>query len=384
MKDICVLGSTGSIGTQTLDIAAAYPDSLRVEAMSCGRNTELVREQLRRFKPRLAAAALEEDALELSREFPDIQFYSGIDGISRMARESESSIVVNSLLGMIGIRPTYEALLAGKDIAFANKETLVAAGEIIMSAVKEKGAAFLPVDSEHSAIFQCLQGAAGNPVRKLILTASGGPFRGYSQGQLESVSPAQALRHPNWSMGAKITIDSATMMNKGLEIIEASWLFGIPAEDIEVVVHPQSAVHSAVEFMDGAVIAQIGSPDMKIPIAYALSYPKRLPEAGRPFSFTELGSMTFEKPDHETFRCLALAYEAIARGGSCPAVMNAANEAAVAAFLSERIGFTDIPRIVESCMDADPCEAADSIDAILEKERLTRERAERIIEEAGR
>ncbi|MBQ4505691.1 MAG: 1-deoxy-D-xylulose-5-phosphate reductoisomerase [Firmicutes bacterium] len=384
MKDICVLGSTGSIGTQTLDIAAAYPDSLRVEAMSCGRNTELFREQLRRFKPRLAAAALEEDALELSREFPDIQFYSGIDGISRMARESESSIVVNSLLGMIGIRPTYEALLAGKDIAFANKETLVAAGEIIMSAVKEKGAAFLPVDSEHSAIFQCLQGAAGNPVRKLILTASGGPFRGYSQGQLESVSPAQALRHPNWSMGAKITIDSATMMNKGLEIIEASWLFGIPAEDIEVVVHPQSAVHSAVEFMDGAVIAQIGSPDMKIPIAYALSYPKRLPEAGRPFSFTELGSMTFEKPDHETFRCLALAYEAIARGGSCPAVMNAANEAAVAAFLSERIGFTDIPRIVESCMDADPCEAADSIDAILEKERLTRERAERIIEEAGR
>ena len=384
MKDICVLGSTGSIGTQTLDIAAAYPDSLRVEAMSCGRNTELFREQLRRFKPRLAAAALEEDALELSREFPDIQFYSGIDGISRMARESESSIVVNSLLGMIGIRPTYEALLAGKDIAFANKETLVAAGEIIMSAVKEKGAAFLPVDSEHSAIFQCLQGAAGNPVRKLILTASGGPFRGYSQGQLESVSPAQALRHPNWSMGAKITIDSATMMNKGLEIIEASWLFGIPAEDIEVVVHPQSAVHSAVEFMDGAVIAQIGSPDMKIPRAYALSYPKRLPEAGRPFSFTELGSMTFEKPDHETFRCLALAYEAIARGGSCPAVMNAANEAAVAAFLSERIGFTDIPRIVESCMDADPCEAADSIDAILEKERLTRERAERIIEEAGR
>ena len=288
------------------------------------------------------------------------------------------------MVGMIGIRPTYEALLAGKDIAFANKETLVAAGEIIMSAVKEKGAAFLPVDSEHSAIFQCLQGAAGNPVRKLILTASGGPFRGYSQGQLESVSPAQALRHPNWSMGAKITIDSATMMNKGLEIIEASWLFGIPAEDIEVVVHPQSAVHSAVEFMDGAVIAQIGSPDMKIPIAYALSYPKRLPEAGRPFSFTELGSMTFEKPDHETFRCLALAYEAIARGGSCPAVMNAANEAAVAAFLSERIGFTDIPRIVESCMDADPCEAADSIDAILEKERLTRERAERIIEEAGR
>ena len=384
MKDICVLGSTGSIGTQTLDIAAAYPDSLRVEAMSCGRNTELFREQLRRFKPRLAAAALEEDALELSRDFPDIQFYSGIDGISRMARESESSIVVNSLLGMIGIRPTYEALLAGKDIAFANKETLVAAGEIIMSAVKEKGAAFLPVDSEHSAIFQCLQGAAGNPVRKLILTASGGPFRGYSQGQLESVSPAQALRHPNWSMGAKITIDSATMMNKGLEIIEASWLFGIPAEDIEVVVHPQSAVHSAVEFMDGAVIAQIGSPDMKIPIAYALSYPKRLPEAGRPFSFTELGSMTFEKPDPETFRCLALAYEAIARGGSCPAVMNAANEAAVAAFLSERIGFTDIPRIVESCMDADPCEAADSIDAILEKERLTRERAERIIEEAGR
>ena len=384
MKDICVLGSTGSIGTQTLDIAAAYPDSLRVEAMSCGRNTELFREQLRRFKPRLAAAALEEDALELSREFPDIQFYSGIDGISRMARESESSIVVNSLLGMIGIRPTYEALLAGKDIAFANKETLVAAGEIIMSAVKEKGAAFLPVDSEHSAIFQCLQGAAGNPVRKLILTASGGPFRGYSQGQLESVSPAQALRHPNWSMGAKITIDSATMMNKGLEIIEASWLFGIPAEDIEVVVHPQSAVHSAVEFMDGAVIAQIGSPDMKIPIAYALSYPKRLPEAGRPFSFTELGSMTFEKPDPETFRCLALAYEAIARGGSCPAVMNAANEAAVAAFLSERIGFTDIPRIVERCMDADPCEAADSIDAILEKERLTRERAERIIEEAGR
>ncbi len=379
MKTLCVLGSTGSIGTQTLEIAARYPEEFRIEAMTCGRNIELFREQLRTFSPKLAACADEKDALELSREFPDIFFCSGTDGICDIAAGSCCDMTVNSLMGMMGIRPTYAAVRAGYDIAFANKETLVAAGGIIMTAVRQYGGAFLPVDSEHSAIFQCLQAAGPNEPEKLVLTASGGPFRGKSRAELEGVTKEQALKHPNWSMGAKITVDSATMMNKGLEVIEASWLFGMPADDIEVVVHPQSAIHSAVQFRDGSIIAQIGSADMRLPIAYALSYPRRLPNPGRAFSFTELGSMSFEKPDPDTFRCLALAYRAIEEGGAYPAVMNAANEAAVAAFLKDRVSFLGIADVVDGCMDAFSGRAAETLDDVFEIERETRERAERLI-----
>ncbi|MBR0521746.1 MAG: 1-deoxy-D-xylulose-5-phosphate reductoisomerase, partial [Firmicutes bacterium] len=284
----------------------------------------------------------------------------------------ESDMVVNSLLGMMGIRPTYEAIKAGRSIAFANKETLVAAGSLIMAAVKEKGVSFLPVDSEHSAIFQSLQGSAGNPIERILLTASGGPFRGYTKEQLEKVTLAQALRHPNWSMGAKITVDSATMMNKGLEIIEASWLFDVPAEKITVLVHPESALHSAVEFADGSIIGQMGAPDMHIPIAYALSYPERIPGAGKPLDLAALGTLHFEKPDPEVFRCLGLAYSAIKAGGSFPCCMNAANEEAVAAFLKEKISFVQIADVVDHCLSHHDGRALDSVDAVEELEKAVR------------
>ncbi|MBR0139750.1 MAG: 1-deoxy-D-xylulose-5-phosphate reductoisomerase, partial [Firmicutes bacterium] len=269
MKKICVLGSTGSIGTQTLDIIRNNPEEFSAVSLTAGRNMELFRKQLEEFRPRYAAVADMGDAMELAKDFPKTAFGFGMNCIVTAASLAPCDMVVNSLLGMMGIRPTYEAIRAGRDIAFANKETLVAAGSLIMPAVREKGVNFIPVDSEHSAIFQALQGAAGNPLKRILLTASGGPFRGYTYEQLKSVTLEQALKHPNWSMGAKITVDSATMMNKGLEIIEASWLFDTPAEKIKVLVHPESAVHSAVEFEDGSVIAQLGAPDMRLPIAYA-------------------------------------------------------------------------------------------------------------------
>jgi 1-deoxy-D-xylulose-5-phosphate reductoisomerase len=298
------------------------------------------------------------------------------------AVHSEGQLVVNSLLGMMGIRPTYEAILAGKDIAFANKETLVAGGSLIMDAVKKRGVRFLPVDSEHSAIFQCLQDHAGNPVRRILLTASGGPFRGYTREQMQSVTKAQALKHPRWTMGAKITVDSATMMNKGLEIIEASWLFDTPAEKIEVHVHPESILHSAVEFMDGSVLGQMGNPDMRVPIAYALSWPKRLAltedeamdgGAVKPLDLFAAGALHFEKPDLNAFRCLALAYKAIELGGSYPIVLNAANEEAVAAFLADRIRFARIGELVERAMELHRPAQICSVEDILEVERETRE-----------
>lgn len=372
MKKVAVLGSTGSIGRQTLDVVRKYPDKFAVSALSCGRNTELLRAQIKEFSPDMVCVAEESEASRLRTEFAGLTVFSGEEGLCILARENSAETVVNGLLGMMGIRPTLAAIEAGKDIAFANKETLVAGGALVMDAVKRRGVRFLPVDSEHSAIFQSLRAADGNPVRKIILTASGGPFRGYTKEQLKQVTLQMALNHPNWSMGAKITVDSATMMNKGLEIIEASWLFGMPAKDIEVVVHPQSAIHSAVEFMDGSIIAQIGAPDMRLPIAYALSFPDRMEEPGKRFGFTDLGTMTFEKPDPETFKCLKLAYAAIDKGGSYPIVLNCSNEEAVAAFLAGKISFVQIADCVEYAMDQHTVCSIDCVDHILSVEQKSR------------
>ena len=372
MKNLSILGSTGSIGTQTLDIIRKHKDEFKVTALTCGHNISLFREQLKEFSPSFAVCAEKSDMEILGKEFPNIDFSFGLDGICTAASLESVDMVVNSLLGMMGIKPTYEAINAGKDIAFANKETLVAGGDLIMNAVKEKGIAFLPVDSEHSAIFQCLQGAAGNRLKKILLTASGGPFRGYTKEQLKSVTKAQALKHPNWSMGAKITIDSATMMNKGLEIIEACRLFDVPAKDIEVVVHPESAIHSAIEFEDGSIIAQIGRPDMRIPIGYALSYPRRLDNIGESLDLFKLSAMHFEKPDPEVFKCLGLAMKAIDAGGSYTIVLNAANEEAVAAFLKDRISFVQIGDAVEEALNKHVRKQISSVDDIFEVEKTAR------------
>ena len=372
MKKLSILGSTGSIGTQTLDIVRKHSDEFQIEALTCGHNISLFREQLKEFAPSFAVCADEKDMEVLSKEFPSIEFSYGINGICTAASQTRAEMVVNSLLGMMGIRPTLEAINAGKDIAFANKETLVAGGDLIMDAVKEKGIAFLPVDSEHSAIFQCLQGAGGNKLKKILLTASGGPFRGYTKEQLKSVTKAQALKHPNWSMGAKITIDSATMMNKGLEIIEACRLFDVPAKDIQVVVHPESAIHSAIEFEDGSIIAQIGRADMRIPIGYALSYPRRLSNIGESLDLFELSSMHFEKADPDTFKCLGLAMKAIEAGGSYTIVLNAANEEAVAAFLNDRISFVQIGDAVEEALNRHKKEDIKCVDDIFEVEKTSR------------
>ena len=382
MKKIALLGSTGSIGRQCLDVVRAHRSEFSVSSLTCGRNIDLFREQLKEFKPALAVCAEKEDAERLAAEFPGIRFLYGPEGIEEAAVTDDAQLVVNALLGMMGIGPTYQAVLAGKDIAFANKETLVAGGSLIMDAVRKTGVAFLPVDSEHSAIFQCLQGRAGNRIRRILLTASGGPFRGYTKEQMRNVTREQALKHPRWVMGAKITVDSATMMNKGLEIIEASWLFDVPAERIDVHVHPESILHSAVEFMDGSVLGQMGNPDMRVPIAYALSWPERLEltedcimegSAVQPLDLFSIGALHFEKPDPEAFPCLALAYRAIEEGKSYPIVLNAANEEAVAAFLADRIRFCQIGELVEKAMDAhkpaDICEIGD----IFEVEREARE-----------
>ena len=380
MKKITVLGSTGSIGTQTLEVIRKYRDRFEVTALSCGHNVSLLMKQIEEFRPELVCVATEEDSKALAAEYPDTKFVFGEEGLIAAASQTDADMVVGALLGMMGIRPTLAAIEAGKDIAFANKETLVAGGALIMDAVRRKGVNFLPVDSEHSAIFQALQGAAGNPVKKIILTASGGPFRGYSAEQLAKVTKAQALNHPNWNMGAKITIDSATMMNKGLEVIEAFWLFGVDPSKIEVVVHPQSAVHSAVEFEDGSIIAQMGAPDMKLPIAYALSYPERLADVRKKLDLFELGTMSFEKPDPEVFRCLALAYRAIEAGRSYPIVLNAANEEAVAAFLKDSIGFTQIADTIEYALDRHNVTELTSLEDILEVEKDSRKAVLSMIE----
>ena len=378
-KKITILGSTGSIGTQTLEVIAANPDRFCVTALTCGRNTALLAKQIAAFCPQLAVTERREDALALAAQFPQVTFLHGREGLIEAAT-ADCDMVVNALMGMRGLEPTYHAILAGRDIALANKETLVAGGRLVMEFVSEKGVRLLPVGSEHSAIFQCLEGNRHRPVKKILLTASGGPFRGFSREELEHVTPAQALKHPNWSMGAKITIDSATMMNKGLEVIEAKWLFDVPAARIQVLVHPQSILHSAVEFVDNSVIGQMGVPDMRIPISLALGYPERLENPDAPLDFFGAGScLTFEKPDLETFTCLGLAYAALQTGGSCPLVLNAANEVLVDAFLQEKIGFLDIPRKLSLILSRHSAAERLDLEGILEIDRQTRAKTRELL-----
>ncbi|MBQ4650020.1 MAG: 1-deoxy-D-xylulose-5-phosphate reductoisomerase [Firmicutes bacterium] len=366
MKKITILGSTGSIGTQSLEVIRNNPERFKVEALTCGANAELLSQQIKEFKPALAVTGSEEDALRLSKEFPDTEFAWGREGLIAAA-EGGCHMVLNSLMGMRGLEPTYHAIKAGKDIALANKETLVAGGQLVMDAVAEHRVKMLPVDSEHSAIFQCLEGNEGRPVKKILLTASGGPFRGYSLEELEKVTLEQALKHPKWTMGAKITIDSATMMNKGLEVIEAKWLFGVEADDIQILVHPQSIVHSAVEFMDTSVIAQLGVPDMKIPISLALGYPDRLASNDPSLDFFGQGAnLTFEKPDPEVFKCIRLAYDAIKAGGSYPAALNGANEVLVDLFLKKQIRFIDIQNTLERILADHKAQYNLSLEDVLE------------------
>ena len=374
MKKIAVLGSTGSIGTQTLEIVRTNKD-IRVTALAAGGNIDLLERQIREFRPKLAAVWSMELASELKDRVRDMQVkvMSGMEGLLAVAAEPEAEILVTAIVGMIGIRPTIEAIRAGKDIALANKETLVTAGHIIMPLAEENHVSILPVDSEHSAIFQSLQGGQRRALHKILLTASGGPFRGRKRSELENIQVEDALRHPNWEMGRKITIDSSTMVNKGLEVIEAKWLFGVSVDQIQVVVQPQSIIHSMVEYEDGAVIAQLGTPDMKLPIQYALYYPERRYLPGDRLDFGRLSEITFEKPDMETFYGLKLAIEAGRTGGSLPTVFNAANEKAVELFLNRRIGYLQIPEIIQACMAEHRNIAEPNVEEILKTEQETYE-----------
>lgn len=376
MKRISILGSTGSIGTQALEVIADNRDKFTVAALSCAKSLELLCVQIEKFKPRAVCVDREADAKLIADKYPDIEVYHGIEGLNAIASMEDCDMVLNSLMGRRGLEPTMAAIEAGKDIAFANKETLVVGGELVMGAVKRKGVKLLPVDSEHSAIFQSLQGNEHNEIRRIILTASGGPFRGYSLDQLENVTLAQALKHPNWSMGSKITIDSASMMNKGLEIIEAKWLFDVPVDKIQVVVHPQSILHSAVEYMDGSVIGQMGLPDMKVPIAYAFSYPDRL-DLGTINESLDLfalkDGMTFYPADREVFKTVEMAYEACRRGGSYPVVLNGANEVLVDMFLHEKIRFIDIQNTLVKVMEEHKPQFGLDLEGVLEVDKRIRE-----------
>lgn len=377
MKKIAILGSTGSIGTQTLEVVRENKD-IEVLGLAAGNNIKLLERQIREFHPKMAAVWIEERAKELRENVKDldIKIVSGMEGLIELSVMEESEILVTAIVGMIGIRPTIEAIKAGKDIALANKETLVTAGHIIMPLAKEYQVAILPVDSEHSAIFQSLQGGQEKALHKILLTASGGPFRQKTREELLNIQVEDALKHPNWEMGRKITIDSSTLVNKGLEVIEAKWLFDVSLDQIEVVVHPQSIIHSMVEYVDGAIIAQLGTPDMKLPIQYALYYPERRFLPGDRLDFAVLSKLTFEKPDMETFYGLRLAFEAGKEGGSLPAVFNAANELAVSKFLDRKIKYLEIPEIIEHCMQAHKTIADPSVDEILQTEQEVYEQIE--------
>ncbi len=374
MRKIAILGATGSIGTQTLDIVRAQGD-LQVTAMAAGHNIDLFETQIREFLPHLVSVWEEGDALDLKTRIADlnVKVVSGMDGLLAVACDPDSEILVTAVVGMIGLQPTVAAIQSGKNIALANKETLVTAGHLIMPMAKEYNVQILPVDSEHSAIFQALNGENSNKIDKILLTASGGPFRGKTREELSKVTLADALKHPNWSMGKKITVDSATLVNKGLEVMEAKWLFGVDLPQIQVVVQPQSVIHSMVQFVDGSIIAQLGTPDMRLPIQYALYYPKRKFLAGDRLDFAALTSITFEAPDTETFRGLALAYEATKSGGSMPTIYNAANEAAVALFLEEKISYLQITEIIEACMKSCTWIPAPKLTEILSTEAEVRE-----------
>ena len=375
MKKISLLGSTGSIGTQCLDIIRENRDKYQVVALACGSNVDLLSEQIEEFSPVLAAVADEKAAQELQKNYPGTEILWGRQGLIDVAC-ADCDMVVNGLMGIRGMEPTYHAIMSGIDVALANKETLVAGGEIIMKAAYKKAIKLLPVDSEHSAIFQCLEGNKGRNINRILLTASGGPFRGFSKEELEHVTMEQALKHPNWSMGKKITIDSATMMNKGLEVIEAKWLFDVDVEKIEILVHPQSILHSAVEFEDKSIIGQMGLADMRIPISFALCYPDRLPskEPGLDF-FSQGARMTFEKPDTEVFKCIKLAYESSKAGGTYPVTLNGANETLVELFLKKKIKFTDIQNILERILEAHSPAYNLDLEGIMEADRKARTEA---------
>ncbi len=385
MKNITILGSTGSIGVSTLEIISAHPDRFRVVALTAGKNLELLVRQIKQFAPRIAVVASQDDVPRLKELCSglDVTILGGVEGLIAAATADETEMVVAAIVGAAGLVPTAAAIRARKDIALANKETLVTAGHLFMDLVAEFGVRLFPVDSEHSAIFQSIEGHRNEDIQKIILTASGGPFLSTPASQLSTVTVRDALNHPNWNMGKKITIDSATMMNKGLEVIEARWLFNTPVEKILVNIHPQSIIHSMVEYVDGCVIAQLGTPDMKAPIAYALAYPERVTTGVRPLDLTSFSGLTFFNPDIEKFRCLGLAYRAISAGESMPAVMNAANEIAVAEFLEGRIGFTRIAETIERTMDAHTPHHLRSIDEVLKADLWGRESAREICKEMG-
>ena len=380
MKHLSILGSTGSIGTQTLDIVRQFPEEFKVVGLTTNKNSELLLKQIKEFKPK-AVAIMDKSKTDDLLNFSSCQVYSGIEGLNKIAALNEANTVVNSLVGSVGIEPTYNAIKNKKNIALANKETLVAAGSVIMEEVKKNNVNLMPIDSEHSAIFQCLNGENVKEVNKITITCSGGPFKSHTKEQLENVSVQDALKHPTWSMGNKITIDSATLMNKGLEVIEAHWLYNINYETIKIVIHPQSIVHSLVEFVDKSVIAQLGLPDMKIPIQYALTYPKRFQNLSMQLDLIKIKNLEFKEPDFEMFPCLRYAYEAGAIGGTLPAVMNAANEAAVYAFLDNKIRFLDIQELIRKMMDSHSLIKNPSLNEILEIDKKVKEETKNIIEE---
>jgi 1-deoxy-D-xylulose-5-phosphate reductoisomerase len=372
MKRLAILGSTGSIGTQTLEVVREHADELQVAGLAAGANIDLLKKQILEFRPGIVSIGSQELAIQLEKELASSSFkpeiHYGMEGLMAVAGCPESDVVVTAVVGMMGIRPTMEAIRSGKDIALANKETLVTAGHLIMKMAEEYGVAILPVDSEHSAIFQSLQGNRREDLDRILLTASGGPFRGYSKDMLDHVTLEQALKHPNWAMGKKITIDSSTMVNKGLEVMEAHWLFDADYDRIQVLIQPQSIIHSMVQYVDGAIIAQLGTPDMKVPIEYALFYPERRSLAGDRLDFAALSRITFEDPDYEVFRGLALAFEAGRAGGTMPTVFNAANEKAVALFLDRKIDYRDITAWIEKCMNAHKLKDHPDLGTILETE----------------
>lgn len=383
MKRLAILGSTGSIGVSTLEIVSEHPERFQVVALTAGKNLALLEEQINRFRPDLVAVPDQENARRLKERLGDNgpRVLYGTEGLIACAVESPADMVVSAIVGAAGLEPTLAAIQSGRDVALANKETLVIAGELVMAAAAKSGCRIFPVDSEHSAIFQSLEGHRKVDVRRLILTASGGPFRNWSLDDLQEVTPQDALAHPNWTMGRKITIDSATMMNKGLEVIEAHWLFDIPVDNIAVHIHPESIVHSLVEYVDGALLAQLGIPDMKTPIAYAMTYPERLPLDLPALDLCRLGQLHFAAPDSQCFPCLGLAYDAIRSGGTTPAVLNAANELAVDAFLHERIGFLDIPRVIGTVVAKHKNSSASDLEQILAADNWARLTAQDVVNE---
>ncbi|MBM4125000.1 MAG: 1-deoxy-D-xylulose-5-phosphate reductoisomerase [Nitrospira sp.] len=386
MKHIVILGSTGSIGTNTLDIVAKFPDRFKVVGLTAGTKDDVLEEQLRRFKPAAVALADEQAATRLRARCQDtsVRIYSGVEGLRQVAQWPEADLVISAIVGGAGLVPTLAAIRADKPVALANKEPMVMAGQLMQEEARRHGVKIFPVDSEHSAIFQSMEGHRREDIRRLILTASGGPLWELSREQMARVKPEQALRHPNWKMGAKITIDSATLMNKGLEVVEARWLFDVPASQIEVLVHRESIVHSLVEYRDGSVIAQLGTPDMRTPISYAMQYPERLPLDQPSLDLARIGKLTFQEPDHDRFPCLRLGYEALRIGGTMPAALNAANEVAVAAYLQGGIGFLEIAEVIEGTMAAHTPRPITALEDALETDRWAREKADSLVHARAR